>query len=372
MDNMTTARLRAISLRLRRFAILVISLALPGGCPNEFTAPPVQNSQNSNESPPAGGSGQAPARPDGLSLIAGDGRVTLAWGLVSGATGYRVRFRSVDQDWVESELPAAPFVHEPLVNGAWYCYEVVAFNAAGASAPSGAGCAIPQPPVSRIPYADALISVADASLRDHLRDLGDRFGYQYSSDLTELAFVRSRSQSAIRELSGIGQFNALRQLTLANHEIVDLAPLAGLTRLTDLNLENNRIVDLTALGRLSGLANVNLARNGISSVGTLPQRLIFLVWLNLDMNRISDFGQFSAFAGRELILDAQNVVGDGPFQVESLAALTNLQHLSLQSNPGLSCSGLQEVFDALGAARVEAQDPSGACPNQPTLGCNCR
>lgn len=338
--------------------IIVSCLTLPTGCTNG-TAPP-------NDAD------LIPATPDGMTLTPGDGQITLTWGAVNGATGYRVRYRTVDQDWVEIAVFTASFTQQQLRNGHWYCYEVAAYNAAGSSEAAGAGCTIPQPSLVTTPIADALVNVSDANLREYLRSLANQFGYQYTSDLTELAIVNSEERTAIRDLAGIGQFNALQRLTLTHHKIANLSPLASLTRLTELVLENNDIIEVEPLGDLTGLSNLNLARNEIEDVGTLPQRLIYLTWLNLASNRIAEFGQFSDYQGSELILDGQNVGGAGPYHVETLATLTTLQHLSLSSNPGLSCAGLQAVFDAFGPSRVEAQDPGGACGNQPTMGCNCR
>lgn len=367
-----SARHAVWSWRLTCNALLVSCLTLPGGCPDSTSAGSGPSTTDSSGATPSDSAAQVPAKPDGLALSSGDGQVTLTWGTVTDATGYRVRYRTVDQDWVEVDVTTASLTQEPLVNGHWYCYEVVAYNAAGASEAAGAGCTIPQPSLLRTPVSDALVSVSDANLREYIRGLADQFGYQYTNDLTELSIANSEERTAIRDLTGIGQFNALSKLTLTGHKIVNWSPLADLTRLTELTLERNDIIDVGPLGDLTGLINLNLANNEIENVGALPQRLIYLVWLNLASNRIDEFGQFSGYRGRELILDSQNVGGAGPYHVESLVTITTLEHLSLRSNPGLSCEGLQAVFDAFGSTRVEAQDPGGACGNQPTLGCNCR
>lgn len=61
----------------------------------------------------------------------------------------------------------------------------------------------------------------------------------------------------------------LTTLSIANANLADLAPLAGLTNLSTLNLSGNEIHDLRPLAHLTKLVTVNLAQNEITDVSPL-------------------------------------------------------------------------------------------------------
>lgn len=93
--------------------------------------------------PPPG----APAAPTGVSAAVGDGRVTLSWANVSGATSYNVYRASVSGVTPAnySTLPggirhsgvSSPFLEGGLTNDTTYYFVVTAENGAGESLPSG-------------------------------------------------------------------------------------------------------------------------------------------------------------------------------------------------------------------------------------------
>jgi len=81
-----------------------------------------------------------PARPGDLTLKAGNGRITLRWDAVPGATHYTLYWKdsagiSTDEDTTDARITqvVSPFVHPGLENGRDYFYRLVAENAHGAS-----------------------------------------------------------------------------------------------------------------------------------------------------------------------------------------------------------------------------------------------
>ncbi|HEY3330625.1 MAG TPA: hypothetical protein VGK19_11425 [Capsulimonadaceae bacterium] len=86
-----------------------------------------------------------PAKPTGLTATPGDGKVTLGWAEVTGATGYKV-YRSTSTE-TEQYLAAAPtyaYTDTSVTNGTTYWYSVSAVNPGGEGAVSAEVSATPQ------------------------------------------------------------------------------------------------------------------------------------------------------------------------------------------------------------------------------------
>ncbi|VAW99353.1 hypothetical protein MNBD_GAMMA20-600, partial [hydrothermal vent metagenome] len=96
-----------------------------------------------------------PAAPGDLALQAGDGRITLRWDAVPGATHYTLYWQ--DSAGVSTEegtriaQVVSPFVHPGLENGRDYFYRLVAENAHGVSEASEEQSAVPLPPLPTAP-----------------------------------------------------------------------------------------------------------------------------------------------------------------------------------------------------------------------------
>lgn len=80
-----------------------------------------------------------PAVPAGLTALAGDSQVSLAWSAAASASSYRVYRGGV----LVASPTATSFLDTGLVNGATYAYSVAAVNMSGASAQSAAVSATP-------------------------------------------------------------------------------------------------------------------------------------------------------------------------------------------------------------------------------------
>ena len=98
-----------------------------------------------------------PARPGDLAPKAGNGRITLRWEPVPGATHYTLYWSNVgvntDSDAADTPITqvVSPFVHPGLENGQTYFYRLVAENAHGASDASEERSATPISPTPSAP-----------------------------------------------------------------------------------------------------------------------------------------------------------------------------------------------------------------------------
>jgi hypothetical protein len=88
----------------------------------------------------------APDAPIITSANPGNGTVALAWGAVSGATGYRVRWGTTPGDYTSSTLvTGTSFTVTSLTNGTPYYFAIGSRNATGESLPSIERAVIPPP-----------------------------------------------------------------------------------------------------------------------------------------------------------------------------------------------------------------------------------
>ncbi|HOZ08863.1 MAG TPA: leucine-rich repeat domain-containing protein, partial [candidate division Zixibacteria bacterium] len=89
----------------------------------------------------------------------------------------------------------------------------------------------------------------------------------YGLEKLELLRLGGNNLSDIGFLSG--RFPQLRDLTLANNSITNLAPLAGHAALQDIYLPGNNIVDLSPLRNLANLRIIHLNYNAITDLQPL-------------------------------------------------------------------------------------------------------
>ena len=117
----------------------------------------------------------------------------------------------------------------------------------------------------------------------------------------------------ITNLTGLEHAKHLEHLSLRNHQIHDLRPLAGLIHLELLTLSSNQISDISPLVNLTNLKDLDLGQNQIVDITGLAN-FTKLELLNLSRNRIVDFSP--------------------------LANLVNLRELFIQQNLGTDISPL--------------------------------
>lgn len=193
----------------------------------------------------------------------------------------------------------------------------------------------------------SVIDFPDPALEVAIRNaIGKTVGDIYDSDLMGLE-VLDASMWGIRTLEGIQHCVDLAELVLWGsgsegsglfpNEIVDISPLAGLTKLNILNLRDNQIVDISALAGLTNLSELNLRENQIVDISALAG-LTNLSELNLRENQIVDIRALSGLANLATLILSGNQIID----IEPLSGLTNLETLFLDSNWIVAISALAD------------------------------
>ncbi len=137
-------------------------------------------------------------------------------------------------------------------------------------------------------------------------------------------------QHTIKELLKIGSAERLRNVTalsLANRNISDLTPLAGLINLVNISLNHNNISNIAPLAGLTNLEYINLHQNKISDITPLAS-LKELHSLDLDQNNISDITSLAGLTKLVYLSLGENKISD----ITPLADLTNLKYLYLNQN----------------------------------------
>lgn len=83
----------------------------------------------------------APAAPQGLSAVPGNGQAVLSWNAATGATSYNVKRATTSSGTyttIASGVTATSYTHTGLTNGTTYYYKVSAVNSVGSSSDSAA------------------------------------------------------------------------------------------------------------------------------------------------------------------------------------------------------------------------------------------
>jgi len=157
-------------------------------------------------------------------------------------------------------------------------------------------------------------------------------GIQYCTNLTELKLFGNE----IADISALAGLVNLTILYLDNNQISNIEALANLTNLTMLTLNNNKITDITAL---SGLVNLEtlltVGANEIVDIGPLAN-LTRLTRLDLAGNQIVDISALSNLANLTGLGLADNQIVD----ISALSGLTRLTQIWLANNQILDIDAL--------------------------------
>lgn len=141
----------------------------------------------------------------------------------------------------------------------------------------------PTPPVQ--PPAVTGVEIPDNRLRQILnQNLARSTGSSRADDQAITAEEMSRitaiyadntNQAAadqrVKNLKGLEHATNLTTLSLGNHAISDLNPIAGLGKIEVLQLFGNKISNIQPLARLSKLSNLNLSDNTVTDLGPVSQ-----------------------------------------------------------------------------------------------------
>lgn len=144
---------------------------------------------------------------------------------------------------------------------------------------------------------------------------------KYFVNLTYLgmgyAVQNADDPNGIVDISPLAGLTKLESLQLGGLVIADLSPVSGMTHLKSLTVfGGKKLSDLSPLANLAELQALTLNNNAISDVTPLAG-LTNLIYLDLQANQITD--------------------------VSALAGLTNLQRLFLENNPVADYSPLRQI-----------------------------
>ncbi|HUU94502.1 MAG TPA: leucine-rich repeat protein [Phycisphaerae bacterium] len=209
------------------------------------------------------------------------------------------------------------------------------------------------------PDSGQVVSFSDRCLEDAVRraiskDTGDIT----IGDLASLTSLTA-SRVGIANLSGLEYCTNLEYLDLVDNDIVDLGPLAGLTKLKTLHLGNNLIVNISLLADLPALEVLTLIANQVSDLGAL-QGMTSLLSLNVsyqldmqipesveaqqppgfvyaDHTILSDISKLAGLTGLTELRLSGNRISD----ISPLAGLTELRTLGLAENRFTGLTPLQ-------------------------------
>ena len=226
-------------------------------------------------------------------------------------------------------------------------------------------------PQGSIVFADAVL---DAAVRKAL--VAQIPGFTLSTPITgsmldgvtALDLDAGNGQSQIRDLSGLELFHNLTRLSVADHKVSNLAPLAGLDKLSYLNLTGNDVVDLSPLRSLTALQQVYLDATEINTLDGLENSAalttVSATWTPLTSLK----GLLTAGWAEQgtLLLDFNCLyLGSGSYPQKELASLAGLgvtiqgdsDTYSIYGNfSGLSCP------DSMASFAVQSQVSLGSTP----------
>lgn len=153
----------------------------------------------------------------------------------------------------------------------------------------------------------------------------------HKGDLTEKALADlyrlDANGKGIASLAGLDKCPNLMEVMLADNQIVELKPLAGLKNLQSLTLAKNRIVDVSPLHDLTKLQYLDLSHNQVDSLVPLAA-LNALAALYVSNNRITDLVPVTSFPKlASLSAGGNRIVNVGP-----VGKLTNLVTVDLHDN----------------------------------------
>ncbi|HBE69397.1 MAG TPA: hypothetical protein DDW52_14720 [Planctomycetaceae bacterium] len=108
-------------------------------------------------------------------------------------------------------------------------------------------------------------------------------------DVKDIAVLRGGSLE-IKDLTGLEHCLAVQQIDLSDNALVDISPLAGLTKLMSLDLSNNKITDISPLKKLTKLQYLNIEDNQVRKLAPLVD-LKAMRSLYMTNNKIERLGQ---------------------------------------------------------------------------------
>lgn len=271
--------------------------------------------------------GLLPEVPANVHAAGGDGRISVTWEPVLGATTYKVYWslnpgiRLTATGFIS--VADTSLVHSGLTNGDTYYYVVTAINAVGEGAASAETSA-----VAAQVFLQGLF--ADSSLQSCFDELASLTGWQLAGEVSGSVNCSLRG---IQDLSGIEHLTAVSGLLLNENNISNIEKLWSLPGLQILSLRKNSISDARVFGRMNGLRELVLSDNQLANVLPLAH-LVNLTQLDLRHNRIG-------------LRETGHVA--------SLTTLSGLTQLLLADNPAMDCTELTSIKAAFSNVLADIQ-----------------
>ncbi len=156
--------------------------------------------------------------------------------------------------------------------------------------------------------------------------------------MQRLTKLDSGGDRGITDLTGLEYAANIQSLELYHNPIVDISPLACMTKMTGFNLWGCRIVDLSPLRNLKNLSWIVLGNNQVSDISPLAG-LINLITFQVDSNQIVDISPLTGLTRLEELRLNRNAITD----ITPLTKLKNLKKLYLADNPFHDFSPLFEL-----------------------------
>lgn len=170
-----------------------------------------------------GGSGTVPIAVS-IQAVPGDGKNTITWSSVAGATSYNLYWStSLDinvNNGTLIENVNSGYSHSGLTNGTTYFYIITTTNSAGQSTASNIDRATPSAAI-----LISSLTFTDANFAQCVNDNAATNGYVYIYDFIEL----NCDNKNISDITGIEMLASLESLRLSGNLITDISPMANLT-----------------------------------------------------------------------------------------------------------------------------------------------
>lgn len=179
------------------------------------------------------------------------------------------------------------------------------------------------------PFAQAQDVFPDKALEKAIR--WEVFEKRYNDQPITVEDVRNISQvvargKGIKSLEGLEHCKAIMKIDLANNEIADLAPIAGLKNLQSVDLSGNKIASIESLANLKQMQYLQLSKNQISDLAPLAN-MQKLNSLYLNDNQIVNL---TPVEGLRKLWTLQ-LAGNPIESISSLSGLKQLKTLNLRN-----------------------------------------
>jgi len=196
--------------------------------------------------------------------------------------------------------------------------------------------------VNRISAGGAVTSLNGIEKCTNLEYLG--MGHQRIVDLsplarlTKLTFLNLTQNRHIKDISPLAGLMQLRYLDLDSNEIPDMSPLLNLTQLTYLNVMWNPIDDISVVANMKNLEELWISHSPIADISPVAdlKKLSFL-WLS--KCEIADITPITNLTSLQLLYLKHNYITD----ISPLAGLVHLERLYLEDNQIVDISPLENL-----------------------------